>query len=263
MSAPAHARPRPGARIDPRLRQRRNDVLRREGRRRLRNFAAAFAVVAVAAGAVLATRSPLFDVDYVDVRGAEHTPRLELLRATGLDRHPLLIDLSTAEVARRAERLPWVAEARAAKEWPGTVRLDVVERTASAALPGENGQWVLVDADGRVLEVVAQRPDGMPAISGLPPAGAPGSSVGIGAAAALRVAEALPDGVRPRVGEVVAVEGGEVELRLLPTGIVRLGPPDQLRAKMEALATMVAKVDLRRLQVLDVRVPSAPVLTRR
>lgn len=259
MSAPAHAR----ARIDPRIRQRRNDVLRREGRRRLRHLTAAAAVVAVAAGAVVATRSPLLDVDYVDVRGAEHTPRPELLKVTGLDGSPLLIDLSTDEIARRAERLPWVAEARAEKEWPSTVRLEVEERVATATLPGENGQWVLVDADGRILEALPQRPADIPAVTGLASAGVPGSAVAAAAAGALQVAVALPAEVRPRVAEVVAVDGGEVELKLLPSGAVRLGPPDLLRAKMEALATMVAKVDLRRLQVLDLRVPSAPVVTRR
>lgn len=258
MSAPAHAR----ARIDPRIRQRRNDVLRREGRRRLRHLTAAAAVVAVAAGAVVATRSPLLDVDYVDVRGAEHTPRAELLQVTGLDGSPLLIDLSTDEVARRARRLPWVAEARAQKEWPATVRLEVKERVATATLPGENGQWVLVDDGGRILEALPQRPAEVPAVTGLAPAGAPGSSVGAAAVGSLQVAASLPAEVRPRVAEVVAV-GGEVELKLLPLGTVRLGPPDLLRAKMEALATMITKVDLRRLQVLDLRVPSAPVLTRR
>lgn len=258
MSAPAHAR----ARIDPRIRQRRNDVLRREGRRRLRHLTAAAAVVAVAAGAVVATRSPLLDVDYVDVRGAEHTPRAELLKVTGLDGSPLLIDLSTDEVARRAQRLPWVAEAQAKKEWPATIRLEVKERVATATLPGENGQWVLVDEGGRILEALPQRPAEVPAVTGLAPAGVPGSSVGPVARASLQVAASLPGEVRPRVAEVVAV-GGEVELKLLPSGTVRLGPPDLLRAKMEALVTMITKVDLRRLQVLDLRVPSAPVLTRR
>ncbi|HVF73674.1 MAG TPA: FtsQ-type POTRA domain-containing protein [Acidimicrobiales bacterium] len=262
MSAsPTSARPRVG--IDPRIKRRRIEVLRTEGRKRLRNFAAAFGVVALAAGAVGATRSPLLDVDYVDATGIEHTPRQELLAATGLDRHPLLIDLDTEQLAAAARRLPWIATAKAEKQWPGTVRFEITERVARAVVRTEAGQWALADVEGRVLEVVPERPPGLPAISkaGLP--GAPGTMLAKEAAAPLAVAAALPDAVRDKVGEVVAAEGDTIELNLWPSGVVRLGPPDQLPAKMEALATMLTKADLRRLSVLDLRVPTAPVLTRR
>lgn len=266
MSAsPTSARPsaRPAGRIDPRIKRRRIEVLRSEGRRRLRNLAAAFGVVALAASVVGATRSPLLDVDYVDVVGAAQTPREELLRATGLDRHPQLIDVEPAEVVRRALALPWVAEAKATKQWPGTVRLEVVERSAIAVARTEAGQWAALDREGRVLAVIPDRPPGSIAMTNLGLPGAPGTSLGSHALGPMAVAEAIPAAARDRVGEVVALEGGEVELRLLPSGTVRLGPTDQLPAKMEALATMVTKVDLRRLDVLDLRVPSAPVLTRR
>lgn len=254
---------RPAARIDPRIKRRRIEVVRSEGRRRLRNLAAAFGVVALAASVVGATRSPLLDVDYVDVIGAEQTPRAELLRATGLDRHPQLIDIDTRELARRALVLPWVAEVRATKKWPRTVRLEVVERSAVAVARTETGQWAVLDREARVLAVIPDRPPGSIAMTNLGLPGAPGTSLGAAAAGAMAVAEAIPEAARAKVGEVVALEGGEVELRLLPAGTVRLGPVDQLPAKMEALATMVTKVDLRRLDVLDLRVPSAPVLTRR
>jgi len=250
-------------RIDPRIKRRRIEVLRSEGRKRLRNFTAAFGVVALAAGAVGATRTPLLDVDYVDVAGIEHTPREELLAATGLDDHPLLIDLDTDQVAAAARRLPWVATAEAAKKWPRTVRLSITERVAKAVVRTETGQWALADIEGRILEVLPERPPGLSAISkaGLP--GAPGTAMPEEAAAPLAVAAALPEAVRDKVGEVVAAEGGNIELNLWPSGTVRLGPPDQLTPKMEALATMLTKADLRRLAVLDLRVPSAPVLTRR
>lgn len=262
MSAsPASARPR--VRMDPRIKRRRIEVIRSEGRRRLRNFGAAFGVVALAACAVGATRSPLMDVDYVDVRGAEQTPREELLRATGLDRHPQLIDVQPAEIVRRAEALPWVADAEAVKQWPRTVRLVVTERSAIAVARTEAGQWAALDREGRVLAVIPDRPPGSIAVTDVPLPGAPGTTLGAPALPALAVVDALPAEARDRVGEVVALEGGELELRLLPAGVVRLGSAEQLEAKMQALATMVAKADLRRLAVLDLRVPNAPVLTRR
>jgi hypothetical protein len=63
------------------------------------------------------------------------------------------------------------------------------------------------------------------------------------------------------VGVAVA-EGGQVELRLRPSGVVRLGRTDKLSEKMLAVETVLTQVDLGRLAVLDVRVPSSPAITR-
>jgi hypothetical protein len=45
--------------------------------------------------------------------------------------------------------------------------------------------------------------------------------------------------------------------------MVKLGPPDDLVRKFDAVAAVMAQVDLRNLAVLDVRRPESPVLTRR
>jgi hypothetical protein len=68
--------------------------------------------------------------------------------------------------------------------------------------------------------------------------------------------------VSQRVAGVAAAEGGQLELRLNPAGVVRLGPPDQLAEKMLATQTVLAQVDLTGLAVLDVRVPASPAITR-
>jgi cell division protein FtsQ len=248
--------------MDPRIRRRRVDVQRTEGRRRLRTLLSASAVVCVAFGAVAATRSPLLDVDYVDVQGAEHTARADLLRATGLDRHPQMVDVRAGEVARRAATVPWVASVEVEKAWPQTVRIRVVERIAVAIAPAPGGGIVLLDRSGRVLE---RRPDAPPnviAVTPSPIAVRPGRTIDGAARDALAVAAAVPVHLQDRVREATPTAGGEVELKLAPRGVVRVGPPQQLAAKVRTLETMMAKVDLRRLAVLDIRAPSAPVLTR-
>lgn len=252
-------------RIDPRIRQRRVDVRREEGRRRLRALVASIVVVAAIAVGVGLTRSPVLDLDYVNVVGAERTPRAALLAATGLDGHPLLVEIDTPTVARRAAALPWVKSARARREWPGTVRIEVTERAPVVVLPVDGGsRWALVDATGRVLSIDRVKPPGWPAIANVARVGPPGTSVAADAAAALSVATALPVVLRPRVTDLAVVSGGEVELHLGPPGgIVRLGPPRQLGPKFAALATLLEKADLTRVAYLDVRVPQAPVLTRR
>jgi hypothetical protein len=83
--------------------------------------------------------------------------------------------------------------------------------------------------------------------------------------AALSVAVALPSDVRARITGVAPADGasGEVELTLSPEGRVKLGPPEDLDRKFEAIRAVLAQVDVHNLAVLDVRRPDSPVLTRR
>ncbi|MEO7837175.1 MAG: FtsQ-type POTRA domain-containing protein [Acidimicrobiales bacterium] len=266
VPAPARRRPTaPRPRIDPRIRERRIEVLREEGRRRLRVLVASATVAAlVAAGAGL-TRSSALDVDYVDVRGAEQTPRALVLRATGLGGRPLMVEVHTDRIVRRVEGLPWVKDATARRQWPGTVRIDVTERVPAAVVPVDAGErWAVTDATGRVLSVGTVKPAGLPALANVARVGAPGSSIGREAAAALVVVEAVPPPLRERVADVATGPGGEVELNLAGgVGVVRLGPPEGLRLKFAALATLLERADMTKVSVIDVRVPRAPVLTRR
>jgi hypothetical protein len=119
-----------------------------------------------------------------------------------------------------------------------------------------------VDTTGRVLVDVASAPPNLPVLLGLPPAGAASTRIGGGGGDLLKVALAMPPQVAQRVTAVVAADGGQVELRLKPSGVVRLGPPDQLADKMLATQTVLTQVDLARLAVLDVRVPASPAITR-
>lgn len=250
--------------MDPRIRRRRIEVRRDEGRKRLRILLGCAAVVVAALAAVGATRSPLLDVDYVDVRGAEETGRLDLIAAAGLDGHPAMLDVDTAEVARRVEALPWILRATARLQWPGTVRVDVAERRPAAVLPAGEGQWALADVTGRVLQIGPDKPPGLPVIGDVPPPDRAGGKVAATAVPSLKVAAALPGPVKERIADVATVAGGEVELQLVPPGgVVRLGRPEDLPAKLSVLETVLARADLADVRQIDVRVPEAPALTRR
>lgn len=256
--------PRTGVAMDPRIRRRRIDVRRDEGRKRLRILIGCVSVVLVVLAAVGAGRSPLFDVDYVDVRGADQTARRAVVDAGRLGDHPALLDVDTEAVARKVEALPWVLEATARRQWPGTVRIDITERRPAAVLPATAGQWALADRSGRILQISDEKPSGLPVIGNIEPPERAGASVPAAATPSLRVAAALPASVRQRVADIATLEGGVVELQLVPPGgVVRLGPPVDLEEKLSVLATVLARADLANLSVIDVRVPRAPALTRR
>ena len=93
-------------------------------------------------------------------------------------------------------------------------------------------------------------------IEGADPAPSPGHRLTGGAASGVAVAAALPDDLRPRVETLALAPGGDVELRLAsPASTIVIGQPDELPAKMVALSTILGRVDLRELAMIDVRVP--------
>lgn len=254
--------------IDPRIRQRRIDVRRDEGRRRLRLLVLAGSVVAAGLVGWLTTRSPLLDVDRVEVRGARHTASRTVVETAGIARGEAMVDVDEGAAARRVEALPWVGRATVRREWPGTVTVTVSERRAVASARGTRRAWLLVDGDGRLLARRRIPQAGLPAIEGGPFGATPGAVIDDAGRSALTVARAIARG--ERVGEipvVAVVAGGELELRLVHDergcgGVVRFGPAVGVRDKLLAVFTVLDHVDLEGLAVLDVRVPSAPVITR-
>ena len=247
--------------IDPRIKERRIEIARNEGRRRLRVLVVILSVVVVLLALAGATRSSLLDVDHIIIAGLNHTGADDVVHAGGLDSHRLMMDVHADVMSRRIERLPWVADAHVVRDWPATIRITIRERSAVAAVPANAGGWALVDRRGRVLARQAQPATALPQVTGGPPAGRVGGTVAKPVLVGLQVAAALPPELRPKVPVVILGPDG-VDLRLLPTGVVKLGSTDQLTAKLDAVITMMQRANLAHLAVLDVRVPSAPVLTR-
>lgn len=255
--------------MDPRFRTRWVEVRRQEGRRRFRVLIGVTTVAVLgSAGSWAVTDSPLFDLDRVVVEGAVHTTAAEARFASGLRRGQALLDVDEKAAVKGVETLPWVQVAQVSRRWPGEVRIRVVERepVAVAVAATEAGPTaVVVDRTGRVLEWADTAPPGLPVLTGLPPAGPPGSSLAPGGVATLAVAVALPAELRARTLGLApaAGDGGEVEMSLSPEGTVRLGPPEDLDRKFTAIRAVLAQVDVHNLSVLDVRRPDSPVLTRR
>jgi cell division protein FtsQ len=247
--------------IDPRIRRRRIEVQRRAGRRRLRVLLSIVGIVLLSAVGWAATRSPLLDVGRVDVQGASHTPLEAVLDAARVRPGKAMVDVDTAGAAGRIQALPWVSEARVRRAWPATVLISVTERVATAVTSGDGQRWALLDREGRVLEVVGARPPDLVAVEGVGAAGDPGSTL-VSAAGVLRVVEALSPALAARTNAVVVLQGGEIAQKLHPRGTVRFGVPEDVAAKVRATEAVLAQVDTGNLDVLDVRLPSSPVLTR-
>ena len=269
--------PKPRMRIDPRFRQRRIEVKREEGRRRLRGVVAVAVVLGLLLVTFIVIRSPLAAVRHVHIVGASHTTAEAIARAAGVAGRPPMFDVNPGSAAAAIRRLPWVDRATVRRQWPATVDITVTERVAVAVV-GIGVAPVMVDAEGRVLgppagglvlpAIVA---DGDPALGGMPggpaahpvtahPPGVPGTEVDPLYAPGLAVAAALTPTLLPRLTKIVVSGDGTVRLGLLGGGAALLGPADGVGEKLVAVETLLDHTKVGS-GTIDLTVPSAPVVT--
>ncbi len=251
----------PRSSIDPRIKARRVEVLRSEGRKRLRYVLVLAAILGVVLLAVALLFTPLLDVDRFTVAGQFRTDPGDIVAAGGIDVGAPLATADLAAAAERIEDLPWVAEASAVRRWPGTIRYRVVERVPAAAVEATDGSWVAVDGEGQVVASLDEGPADLPVVEGATVEAAIGTTVGEGARGAFALAAAIPEPARPLIDVVAIGADGEVTVRLVAGGVVTVGPLEDLTAKGVALASVLDAIDPC-IATLDLSVASAPVLTR-
>jgi hypothetical protein len=207
----------------------------------------------------------------------------EIIRLARLEGHPPLISINSGATAARLDAVPQLGGASVARQWPSTVRVRVVYRTAVAsvtvAVAGRMPtEWALVDATGRVLADSSTPPTGIPVIfvggplpapgqwlpgspgPGVTPPG-PGKAVAdlsagvaspdvpVGMSAALAVAAAMPASLRGEVqsisGQAIAGgAGGTLSMTVLPPALGSGPLPVNLGDGSELATKLTAVVTL-------------------
>lgn len=257
--------------VDPRLRARRIEVRRREGRRRLRRLLALLVITLLAAAAWGISRSPLLDVDHIDVSGLRRADLDQVVAASGVTRGDALLDVDLDGAETGISQLGWIESVTASRSWRGTVHLTVVEREPVAVLAVDDGDHWLVDTSGRLIDrALPTDIAAWPLVRGakLP---AEGNTVDPTHRRAVQVAEELTAGLRTWVSAITIDAQGELWIELAaPAGTdfvldqarARLGDGRDLRTQLMAVETILTRVELDCLAVIDARVGSAPVVTR-
>lgn len=200
-------------------------------------------LVGVLATVVLAT--PLLGVDRVVVTGAVSVPADEIRRVAGVGRGTPLARVDTDVVARRIRSLAPVRDVRITRDWPGTLVLAVVERTAAAAVARGDG-YLLVDPDGVGYAEVAYRPDGVTLVELAHPGPDDPST-----RAALTVVAALPDALRVQVLLLRAEAPARIRLELPGGRTVVWGDSSDNAAKAKAALALLDQPGT----VIDVSAP--------
>lgn len=209
--------------IDPRIKARRNAVRKAEGRRRLIILGVASGIVITVILVIAAFASTLFDVRDVHVQGAVYTDQavLDEVIASMMGDAVLLVDTQAAE--QKLEAVPWVEAATVTTDFPHEVYIDIRERRPVATFQGFDGQFRVIDVQGRVLDVIAGLPVEYMQIAGANPDIPRGEFAPAAYAAAAQMVLALPTeiatittsiGVDSATGSLSMVLNGSVSVRL-------------------------------------------------
>jgi cell division septal protein FtsQ len=166
-------------------------------------------------GGLLAHRfvvqSPHFHVRRIDVTPTVHVTAEEIRTLAQIGPRRNIFSVNLGEVAARIRRHPWVASVTAYRRLPNTLRLEVREHEAAAAVLVEGdasaeSRFYLVSAEGRPFKAATPSElEGLPLVTGVTRTeyrqrGAAVATRLRAAVAAHRAYVAVPG--RPRIGEV-------------------------------------------------------------
>jgi cell division protein FtsQ len=107
-----------------------------------------------------------FRITTVAINGRKQLSQDEVLAIGGVNGRSSLLFLDAAAVRDRLKANPWIADATVIKYYPGSLQIDIVERSAFA-LWQQNGKLSVIAEDGAVLEpYVTRRFVGLPLVVG-------------------------------------------------------------------------------------------------
>ncbi len=241
--------------IDPRIRERRIEVIREAGRRRLRVTLFVASAIIVIGLAYLTIRSPLLDLDHVRVTGAQRESASDVQAAARLHLGDPLLFVDTGAIARRVERLPWVERAVVHRDFPGTLTITVTDYVPTAYVRRPDGRVVLIASNGRAVALAQTTPAVAVEIRGERVAPTVGSLLSPPEAA--DVMRHLPGRLRALVSAIDVGDSFGLDLR--SGGQVRLGTLDHLGAKGLAALGVLDHLAGQPFTYIDVSAPQAPV----
>ncbi len=213
--------------------------------------------VLLGAAAVTLTRSPFFYARQIEVRGASHVARADILRIAAITPKTNVFTLDADAAEARLERDPWIAGATITKDLPSRLVIDIHERVAVAVVESD-GVLRLVANDGALLEAALPRVSaGLPLIA-FTDRQAVGSQDAVGGAA--RAIAAMVPTLRHRIDGVSILADGQLRVGLSSGAEVAYGEAVQLPEKASALRALLDYAAGKGMGVVsaDVRVPSAP-----
>ena len=247
--------------IDPRIQERRIEIIRARGKRRLRVLLTIVVLGLLSVGGILLSKSSLLDVDEVVVVGADSELEELIVNAANIPESKPVLEIDTMAISSRIKEIPTIRDAKVSRSFGGKVTISVTIRKPSVLL-SNLGQWLLIDEDGRVLERVLEFPTSVkyPVIESNFVDLQVGEWLPDQALFAVELAANLPPVLLADIAFVSL--GDEIELVLFGQGKILFGGDQALESKILAASTILDQVDLAELIHIGVRTPDKPVLCR-
>ncbi len=187
----------------------------------------------------------VFGVGTVRVAGAVIVTEREVRDAAQVPDGTPLARVDLDAVRARVEALPPVHRAVVARDWPGTVVVEVVERTAAAAVP-QGPRFVLVDGEGVAFHTVDSRPGQLPLMRVARPA-----PDDVNTRAALKVLAALTDDLRDQLVAVTVDAPARIRLDLRRDRQVVWGDATENETKAKVATALLGREG----RIIDVSAP--------
>lgn len=242
--------------MDGRVRARRAAVRRALGRRRLVRLVAAIFAVFLAVVVLAVLGSSWFGVRSSDVRvtGNVYTNPTQLNEIIDgvLGTPVVLVDTDALEA--QIDEIAWVSESSVRTDWPFGLVIDIREREPVLSFPGQDGLFRVLDADGRVLDVI----DGWP-FEYLLLVSADTPNLGVaefappGPTGAAALGAVLTAGIRDRVSLIeVDAAGTDLRVTLDDSTLIKFGAARELFPKLVRLETVLAAGEILPGAIVDV-----------
>jgi len=195
---------------------------------------------------------------YTGKQAAAVQETAELVASTGS-----MVRLPVGDMRRALTRFPGIIDTDVTRDWPRSITVNVTMGEPVAILDVESGGRYLLSPSGQVMGK-AGTTVGLPVISvKTPPPG--GVLTDPGQRAALLFVGWLPPEIAGRLRKL-RFEGGRLFAELANGLELRIGPPDQLAEKAQALVAVLSQADpaaLARAAYLDISNPRRPMLGSR
>lgn len=142
---------------------------KRRNRRRRRgraSFLLRLLSLIIVVAAIVAALTMFFRIDTIVVEGNERYTDEQIIEAAGVQKEQNLVLLNKYNVKQAIfDQLPYVETVVINRKYPDALILTVTECSASAALSGAGGTWLMSD-EGKILERTAQIPEGCVSVTG-------------------------------------------------------------------------------------------------
>ena len=220
------------------------------------------AVLVLVFGSIFVYRSNLLDVRAVTVSGVEHLTDQEVTQLAAVPDDSTLLRLDTEGICSRLEEHPWVQSATISRQFPHTIKIQVTERTPSAAVKISSKSIWVVSTDGAWLSAATtedwknyRRIVGVDTNMAAPVAGSEVTDEGILNALAI-FDQASPELV-DKIKSISAESAVKTSLTLKGGVEVAFGVAEDMELKEADIWALLEKYE-GKISYINVRVPDRP-----